>query len=172
VRTSLPAFGPLPARTYARSRASGRPSCLSEAPRTARAWRSGLPYSRSTSGGGSTEFSAGRVGEEPAFCASVNVGSVRLTEQFSSSDSFSNDEFDSALCAIKAEIERVEFSLEYDKLLGLAGTVTTMAALEHVFAGSKEAPDVHGTILTREAVSGIAQRLASLSLAERRALPP
>ena len=55
-------------------------------------------------------------------------------------------------------------------LVGSAGTVTTLAALD-LGLESYDAVRVQGHRLTRGAVAGLVARLAALSLAERAALP-
>ena len=56
------------------------------------------------------------------------------------------------------------------KLLGVAGTLTTLAALDQALV-TYEAERVHGSRLTLAALDGLVERLASLPLAERQALP-
>jgi exopolyphosphatase/guanosine-5'-triphosphate,3'-diphosphate pyrophosphatase len=109
-------------------------------------------------GGGSTELitSAERT--------SIDVGSVRLTERHLRSDPPTREELEAAARTVWAELPPFEAS----DAIGVAGTVTTLAALE---LGGYDPERVHGHRLTREAVGALLAHLASLPLAERRELP-
>ena len=109
-------------------------------------------------GGGSTELitTAGRT--------SLDVGSVRLTERHLHSDPPTRDELEAAAADVRELLPR----LEPTGAIGVAGTITTLAALE---LGGYDPERVHGFRLEREAVERQLERLASLPLAERRALP-
>jgi exopolyphosphatase / guanosine-5'-triphosphate,3'-diphosphate pyrophosphatase len=107
-------------------------------------------------GGGSTELILG--GER----TSLDIGSVRLTGRFLHSDPPTGDELEAAARAIELP------DLEPTSAIGVAGTVTTLAALE---LGGYDPERVHGHRITREAVDTQLERLASLPLAERRELP-
>ena len=109
-------------------------------------------------GGGSTELI------EPERRVSLDIGSVRLTERFLRSDPPTAAELDECRTAIHAELP----DLEATRLIGVAGTITTLAALEL----RRYDPElVHGHRLTRDAVEAELARLASLPIAERRELP-
>jgi exopolyphosphatase / guanosine-5'-triphosphate,3'-diphosphate pyrophosphatase len=109
-------------------------------------------------GGGSTELitSGDRV--------SVDVGSVRLTERHLCSDPPAADE----LAAAARDVREALPELDPSDAIGVAGTVTTLAALE---LGGYDRDRVHGHRLARAAVEAQLERLASLTLAERRELP-
>jgi exopolyphosphatase/guanosine-5'-triphosphate,3'-diphosphate pyrophosphatase len=109
-------------------------------------------------GGGSTELITGsrRI--------SVDVGSVRLTERHLNSDPPASEELVAAAEAVRAVLQ----PLDPRDAIGVAGTVTTLAALE---LGAYDPEHVHGYRLSREAVAAQLERLASLPLAERRELP-
>jgi exopolyphosphatase / guanosine-5'-triphosphate,3'-diphosphate pyrophosphatase len=109
-------------------------------------------------GGGSTELitAAGR--------ASVDVGSVRLTERHLRSDPPRREE----LAAAAQDVRGALPDLDASDAIGVAGTITTLAALD---LGEYDRDDVHGYCLTREGVETQLERLASLPLAERRELP-
>jgi exopolyphosphatase / guanosine-5'-triphosphate,3'-diphosphate pyrophosphatase len=117
-------------------------------------------------GGGSTEFVVGEGGQVRSR-ASVDIGSVRLTERFLRTDP-------PALAEQQACAEYVRSLLppapEVEHALGVAGTITTLAALD---LGSED-PDglgTHGHKLTLEAVRAQRERLAAMPLEERRRLP-
>ena len=59
-------------------------------------------------------------------------------------------------------------ALGLDSAIGVAGTITSLAALE---LGRYDPEEVHGYRLSREGVEAQLERLASLPLAERRELP-
>jgi exopolyphosphatase/guanosine-5'-triphosphate,3'-diphosphate pyrophosphatase len=107
-------------------------------------------------GGGSTELILGGAR------TSLDVGSVRLTERFLHSDPPTAEEIEAAARAIELP------DLAPTDAIGVAGTVTTLAALE---LGGYDPERVHGHRITRESVEKQLERLASLPLAERRELP-
>ena len=109
-------------------------------------------------GGGSTELIT--AGDR----VSVDVGSVRLTERHLRSDPPSAGE----LAAAAADVRSVLPGLQPSDAIGVAGTITTLAALE---LGGYDRDRVHGYRLSRESVEAQLERLASLRLAERRQLP-
>jgi exopolyphosphatase/guanosine-5'-triphosphate,3'-diphosphate pyrophosphatase len=108
-------------------------------------------------GGGSTEL----IGD--GLRVSVDVGSVRLTERFLHGDPPTPDELDAAAAAVRAVLPpaRVE------RIVGVAGTVTTIAALE---LRGHDPRRVHGYRLPLGRVEAQLDRLASLPVVERREL--
>jgi exopolyphosphatase / guanosine-5'-triphosphate,3'-diphosphate pyrophosphatase len=109
-------------------------------------------------GGGSTELIADNRR------TSVDVGSVRLTERHLHSDPPTKQELDAAAQTVRDALP----DLKPRDAIGVAGTVTTLAALE---LGGYDPERVHGHRLSRDAVEALLERLASLPLAERRELP-
>jgi exopolyphosphatase/guanosine-5'-triphosphate,3'-diphosphate pyrophosphatase len=109
-------------------------------------------------GGGSTELIT------TAERTSLDVGSVRLTERHLHSDPPTRDELEAAA----RDVRELLPDLEPTGAVGVAGTITTLAALE---LGGYDSERVHGHRLTREAVERQLERLASLPLSERRELP-
>jgi exopolyphosphatase/guanosine-5'-triphosphate,3'-diphosphate pyrophosphatase len=107
-------------------------------------------------GGGSTELILDGAR------TSLDVGSVRLTERFLHSDPPTPEELEAAARAIELP------DLHPTEAIGVAGTVTTLAALE---LGGYDPERVHGHRITRKAVEAQLERVASLPLAERRELP-
>ncbi len=83
-------------------------------------------------GGGSTEFILGTTEVEHA--KSVDIGCVRLTEQYIESDPPAPEELHACLSVTEAHLEDVAREMpgmtEARTLVGLAGTITTMAAVE------------------------------------------
>jgi len=105
-------------------------------------------------GGGSTELIT--AGDR----LSVDVGSVRLTERHLRSDPPSAGE----LAAAAADLRSVLPDLQPTDAVGVAGTITTLAALE---LGGYDRDRVHGHWLSRESIEAQLERLASLPLAKR-----
>ena len=109
-------------------------------------------------GGGSTELiTADRQ-------TSLDVGSVRLTERHLHRDPPARDELEAAARTVRDALP----PLQAEDAIGVAGTVTTLAALE---LGGYDPERVHSHRLSRGAVEAQLERLASLPLAERQELP-
>ncbi len=109
-------------------------------------------------GGGSTELITANER------ASLDVGSVRLTERHIHSDPPTHEELDGAAAAVREALP----DLEPSDAIGVAGTITTLAALE---LGEYDPERIHGYRLGRDAVKAQLERLASLPLSVRRAQP-
>ena len=102
-------------------------------------------------GGGSTELQV--VGTDVR--TSLDVGCVRMTERFGED-----------VGAIRAHVGALLPALEAPRAIGVAGTVTTMAALDLGF--ERYDPErMHGHELSAAAAAAQAERLAALSLDER-----
>ena len=122
-------------------------------------------------GGGSTEFVLGAQHAEQS--ASVDIGCVRMTERHGRSDPPADGELAGMRRDIDAHIGRAAQSVDFSAarcLVGLAGTVTTMAAIAHQLPAYDPAR-IHGSVMTAEQVHAIAGRLAGLSREERLAMP-
>ena len=124
-------------------------------------------------GGGSTEIVTGsRTGDTRSIsrAVSLDIGSVRLFERHVHSDPVAAEEMrrverDIALAlAAMPELEAAS------ALVGAAGTLTQLAALERELT-RYDGPSVHGSTLSYAAVARQHARLASLDVAARRALP-
>jgi len=114
-------------------------------------------------GGGSTELIV------DDFHVSLELGSVRHTERFLHDDPPSPHELDACARAVRTLLtERAAVSAE--RAIGVAGTVTTLAALDLGLERYDRAR-VHGHRLARTAARAQLERLAALTVAERRALP-
>jgi exopolyphosphatase / guanosine-5'-triphosphate,3'-diphosphate pyrophosphatase len=109
-------------------------------------------------GGGSTELILGGSGGV-AFHRSLDIGCVRLTERFGE---------DLASCA--AHVRSVLPSLAVSRAIGVAGTVTALAALDLGLVEYDPAR-VHGHGLSRRGVEAQLEQLAALSPEERRRVP-
>ena len=119
-------------------------------------------------GGGSTEFVLGTG--EPTGVASIDVGCVRLTEQFLRSDPPTAEELSQAISVVRAHLDDVKRELpgakEARRLLGLAGTVTTVAAVE-IGLPNYDAERIHHFVLTRDAAEDVFRTLATERRADR-----
>jgi exopolyphosphatase/guanosine-5'-triphosphate,3'-diphosphate pyrophosphatase len=121
-------------------------------------------------GGGSTELIVGdRDGVR--FHASLDVGSVRLTERFLASDPPTVAELNECADAVRSLLaERLPDGLDPDGAIGVAGTITSLAALAQALP-EYDPERVHGYRLDVEALRAQLDRLTELPLAERRELP-
>jgi exopolyphosphatase / guanosine-5'-triphosphate,3'-diphosphate pyrophosphatase len=97
---------------------------------------------------------------------SLDVGSTRLTERFLRSDPPTDDELDACAEHVRAQLPR----LEAKDAVGVAGTITTLAALD-LGLDEYDRERVHGHRLSREGLERQLQRLAALPLTERREVP-
>jgi exopolyphosphatase/guanosine-5'-triphosphate,3'-diphosphate pyrophosphatase len=121
-------------------------------------------------GGGSTELVSGGS-DALHFHDSLDLGCVRLTERFLRSDPPTAAELDDCAAAVRSLLgERVPDELRPATAIGVAGTITSIAALD--LGLDEYDPDrVHGHALSRDAVEGQLERLAALPVAERREVP-
>jgi exopolyphosphatase/guanosine-5'-triphosphate,3'-diphosphate pyrophosphatase len=92
------------------------------------------------------------------------MGSVRVTERFLHSDPPTDEELDAAAQAVRELLPE----LRPGEAIGVAGTITSIAALE---LGEYDPERIDGYRLSRAAVEAQLERLASLPLPERRELP-
>lgn len=116
-------------------------------------------------GGGSTELVLGGP-DGIDWSTSLQIGCVRLTERFLASDPPTEPELDA--CA--AHVRGVLPALEARQGIGVAGTVTSIAALDLELA-AYDPQRIHRHRLARAAVEREVERLARLDVAGRTALP-
>jgi exopolyphosphatase / guanosine-5'-triphosphate,3'-diphosphate pyrophosphatase len=130
------------------------------------------PYLVVDIGGGSTEFVVGET--EPTGQISVDIGCVRLTEQLLHSDPPAPEELSEAVTIVREHLADVDRELpavrETATLIGLAGTVTTVAAIE-LGLPEYDADKIHHFHLTKEAAEDVFRTLATEPAAERRHNP-
>jgi exopolyphosphatase / guanosine-5'-triphosphate,3'-diphosphate pyrophosphatase len=123
-------------------------------------------------GGGSTEFILGAA--DPAIevegVLSVDVGCVRLTEKFLQHDPPQPEELTAAISLVEAYLEDVRRELpgvaDVRTLVGVAGTITTVAAVE-IGLATYDRDRIHHFRLTREAAEDVFRTLATESRADR-----
>jgi len=130
-------------------------------------------------GGGSTELAAGalapgasRLGAVSA--VSLDLGCVRVTERFFGHDPPRADELAEARRVVDAELDGARRALPAlapgGLLIGLAGTVSTLAALERRLARYERAA-VHHAVLSRRQVAEWCETLAAEDRHARLARP-
>jgi exopolyphosphatase/guanosine-5'-triphosphate,3'-diphosphate pyrophosphatase len=125
-------------------------------------------------GGGSTEFSMGpEAGGDrltPSGSLSVNIGCVRITERFLHHDPPRAEELAQALSVVEDHVDDVRRAItgidDARRLVGLAGTVTTIAAVEQGLA-VYDRDRIHHFVLSRSAVEDVFRTLATEKRADR-----
>jgi len=128
-------------------------------------------------GGGSTELILGDS-HEPRSLSSTKVGAVRLSAEFITTDPISNSEFQYLQAYVRGMLERpVEELLahlepgEQPRLVGTSGTIESLATI-HAREKLGMVPNpLNGYQLSRKDLKEMVKRLASLSYAERAAIP-
>ena len=123
-------------------------------------------------GGGSTEFVLAR-GEVIEGIVSTGLGVVKLTEQYLVSDPPTVGELRRLKEAVGTRIDRLRRELpglEAAQLVGTAGTVTTLAAVDLALV-TYDRQKVRGHCLSLARVRELLDRLAALALRERRGIP-
>jgi len=125
-------------------------------------------------GGGSTEITLGRAGSVSS--VSLQLGCVRLTERFFKGDPPTVAEVSAARLAITDALIGGEAALpalvnldRARRLVGLAGTVSTLASLK-LGVAEYDVEKLHHATLTLEEIRGMCDMLASLSVRDRRGL--
>ena len=130
------------------------------------------PYLVVDIGGGSTEFVTGTT--EPTGVVSIDVGCVRVTERFLLADPPDAGELSDALSIVRSHLDDVvraaPQTLDAARLVGLAGTVTSMAAIELGLA-TYDRDRIHHFVLTRAAAEDVFRTVATESRAQRRHNP-
>ena len=101
---------------------------------------------------------------------SVDVGCVRLTERWLHGDPPRPEELSQALSVVHDHLDDVRRELpavdDAVRLVGLAGTVTTIAAVE-IGLASYDRDRIHHFVLTRDAVEDVFRTLATEKRADR-----
>jgi len=122
-------------------------------------------------GGGSTEFA---FGQESTLrdAASLEFGSVRIAERFpdlrgSTAGTPARQAASRARAAVSEALRSIRLEGAVDELRCVAGTPLTLAAL----AAQTSVEHVGGSVLTRDAVDAVLERLLECDLEERRGLP-
>jgi exopolyphosphatase/guanosine-5'-triphosphate,3'-diphosphate pyrophosphatase len=128
------------------------------------------PYLVVDIGGGSTEFVLGT--EAPVAARSVDVGCVRMTERHVRHDPPDADEVAAIVRDVDAAIARAAEAVPLARartLVGLAGSVTTTAALA-LDLPAYDADLIHGSRVSAADVDAVSDRLLALDHDARAAL--
>jgi exopolyphosphatase/guanosine-5'-triphosphate,3'-diphosphate pyrophosphatase len=135
------------------------------------------PFLVADIGGGSTEFAVGTAASpdgEPEGVLSTDIGCVRLTEKFLHSDPPAPEELSQAFDIVRGHLDDVARVIpsvaDVRRFVGLAGTVTTMAAVE-LGVPEYERERIHHFVLTRAAAEDVFRTLATESRRQRRHNP-
>lgn len=129
------------------------------------------PYLMVDIGGGSTELVRGH--REAEVWISLDIGAVRLTERHIVADPPTHAEQEAVRADAARHLDEAARALGGERpatLVGLAGTITTLAAIV-LGLDLYDRDAVHGTRLSRRAVAYARHRLASMTSEQRRALP-
>ncbi len=116
-------------------------------------------------GGGSTEFIRAEAGRELQM-TSVQMGSVRLTEQLTKHDPPAQEEIERMRASVDAILSGIGWNWRPAVTVGIAGTVTTVCAVA-LGMDTYDHSRVHGYVLPREEVSRVTRILFSLTLSAR-----
>lgn len=120
-------------------------------------------------GGGSTELAFGS-GPEPDAVSSIDVGCVRLTERWIRSDPPAPEELHACVNVTAQHLDDVARDhpemRDAALMVGLAGTVSTVAAVE-IGLAAYDRSRIHHFTLTRAAAEDVFRTLATESRADR-----
>lgn len=125
-------------------------------------------------GGGSTEFVTGDAGSGAitSMC-SVDVGCVRMTERHLHDDPPTAEQIDQTVHTIDGIIDVAFDQVDVTNVrtfVGLAGSVTTVAALAHSLP-TYDSDAIHGSLVTLTQVEQVTDRLLGMTRAQRAAEP-
>ena len=126
-------------------------------------------------GGGSTELAYGTPAANafPVDATSVDMGSVRWTERFLASDPPQPSELSSAISVARLHLDDIDREhpvigrgVPAARLVGVAGTITTVAAVE-IGLDPYDPEMIDEFVLTRAAAEDVFRTLATERLADR-----
>lgn len=124
-------------------------------------------------GGGSTEFIAG-VDGNITFLRSLDIGTVRFTEKYLNTDPPDSEKLARSREVIRGELHAqladLRLSAMETTLIGVAGTVTTLLAVEKGLT-EYDPGKIHRKVLTDEAIDELLTLFCSMPLDERKDLP-
>ena len=130
------------------------------------------PFLVADIGGGSTEFVLGPAGGPPSHAISVNVGCVRMTERHLRGDPPADREVAAAAADIDAALDAVAAAVparDARTLIGLAGSVTTVAAIAMELP-AYDAARIHHARASAADVHAVTRGLLAQTRAERAAI--
>jgi exopolyphosphatase/guanosine-5'-triphosphate,3'-diphosphate pyrophosphatase len=123
-------------------------------------------------GGGSTEFVLGTTGPDGTIEAarSADFGCVRLTERFLTTDPPAPEDLSAAISYVEAWLDDVTMGMpnlgEAATVVGLAGTVSTVAAVE-IGLATYDRDRIHHFRLTKAAAEDVFRTLATEARSDR-----
>ena len=122
-------------------------------------------------GGGSTEFIVGNE-DGIKFCKSENVGALRMTEKFITTDPISDEEFNKMSDFIEETIlstlDKIK-GMHVSKLVGIGGAITSLSAMNQqleVYSMEK----VHNSVVTKKDLEKILQNLKKMTLSDKKTI--
>lgn len=123
-------------------------------------------------GGGSTELIVGRAGEEPQMVHSFNIGCRRVTERFFHSDPVAASEIAEADAWMRPQFatyfdEMAARGITVDRIVAVAGTATSIVSINLAMT-EYDSSRVHGTQVPKATLDAVRDRLAAMTLEERR----
>lgn len=122
-------------------------------------------------GGGSTEFVLGNE-EGINFCKSENVGALRMTEKFITTDPISEEDFNQMNYFIENTISstlEILKNKKISKLVGIGGAITSVSAMNQqleVYSMEK----VHNSKVTKKDIEKILQNLKKMTLNDKKTI--
>jgi len=134
------------------------------------------PYLVLDIGGGSTEFvlgGPGAAGAEEVSAISMNIGCVRMTERHLHSDPPTPVQIAGATADIDGAMEQAAMKVDIEEartLVGLAGSVTTVAAIVLGLPGY-DPVRIHHARIPAAQIREVTSRLLAQTRAERAAIP-
>ena len=136
---------------------------------------SGLPLEKDAdlvvfdTGGGSTEFIYGK-GTQMVKRFLVNLGAVRITENYLKADPVSPADVQAAIAQIDKEFKEAGVNGKPAQLVGMGGTVTSMGAVKHKMV--KYDPSViQGSRLTKKDIEEQIEEYSKRTVEQRKELP-
>jgi exopolyphosphatase/guanosine-5'-triphosphate,3'-diphosphate pyrophosphatase len=124
-------------------------------------------------GGGSTEVVLGKIGEalpSVEYSASFDIGSVRLTERHVNHDPPTVEEHEALSRAVRDAFASVPAVQARQLVVGIAGTMTTLAAVSLGLV-PYDGARVHGFTMRLDELERVVQQLAEIPLEARRLVP-
>ena len=122
-------------------------------------------------GGGSTEFIVGNE-DGIKFCKSENVGALRMTEKFITTDPISDEEFSKMSGfiekTISSTLDKIK-GMHVSKLVGIGGAITSLSAMNQqleVYSMEK----VHNSVVTKKELEKILQNLKNMTLNDKKTI--
>ncbi len=122
-------------------------------------------------GGGSTEFIVGNE-DGIKFSKSENVGALRMTEKFITTDPISDEEFNNMTKfiedTISSTLEKLK-SMHISKLVGIGGAITSLSAINQqleIYSMEK----VHNSVVTKKELEKILQNLKNMTLNDKKTI--